>query len=197
MLTFAVRDAGAITFNTIHTFTPAADGNVTYPPLVQGADGLLYGVNSTGGRSDNGTIFRLGLGGGNFTVLNTFTQTNQGITPQGGIVQARDGNFYGTTNTLGSGGYGTLYQCVPSTGKLNILSQFTNGDPGGNPVGTLTEGLDGYLYGTARYGGLDNYGTIFRTDIATAATTTLAEITGGLAGYYPQSDLIQATDGNF
>ena len=196
-LPFFAGTAAAATFNTIHTFTPASDGNVPFPALVQGADGLLYGVNSTGGRSDNGTIFSLGLGGGNFSVLNTFTQTNQGTTPEGGLVQARDGNFYGTTNTGGSGGYGTLFQCVPSTGKLTILSQFTNDDPGGNPDGALIEGVDGDLYGTARYGGVDNFGTVFRTDLAALTTVTLAEVTGGLAGYYPQSDLIQATDGNF
>ena len=189
--------ASAATFNTIHTFTALTDGNVTYPALVQGADGLLYGVNSTGGRSDNGTIFRLGLGGGSFAVLNTFTQSNQGTTPEGGIVQAQDGNFYGTTSTGGNGGYGTLYQCVPSTGKLNILTQFTNGNPGGTPVGAVTEGADGYLYGTAEYGGDNNYGTVFRTDLSSSTTSTFAQVTGGLAGYYPQSDLIQASDGNF
>ena len=187
----------AFSLSTIHTFDPANDGNVTYPPLVQGADGRLYGVNSTGGRSDNGTVFVLNTGGGSFDTLNTFTQSGQGTTPEGGLVQARDGNFYGTTNAGGANGYGTLYQMVPSTGKLNILSAFTNGDPGGNPVGTLIEGFDGLLYGTAEYGGVDNYGTIFRATPPTGAAVTFATVTGGLAGYYPQSDLIQATDGNF
>ncbi len=190
-------DATALTVTTIHTFTAASEGNVTYPPLVQGADGRLYGVNSTGGRADLGTIFSLGLGGGSFDTLNVFTGTDKGSTPEGGIVQARDGNFYGTTNAGGSNGYGTLYQMVPSTGKINILAQFDNTDPGGNPVGTLTEGVDGLLYGTARYGGANNYGTVFHSGLAAGTLTTLAGITGGLAGYYPQSDLIQATDGNF
>ncbi len=186
------------TFNltTIHTFTPATDGNVTYPSLVQGADGKFYGVNSTGGRSDNGTIWSVTSGGG-FTVLNTFTQAGQGTTPEGGVVQARDGNFYGTTYAGGTNGYGALYQMVPSTGKLTILSEFTNGDPGGNPVGTLIEGVNGLLYGTAKYGGTDNDGTVFVATPPTGVATTLAEITGGLAGIYPQSDLIQANDGNF
>lgn len=196
-LLVCANDAAALTFNTIHTFTAQTEGNVTYPPLVQGADGRLYGVNSTGGRSDNGTIFSLSTGGGNFLTLNTFTQSNQGTTPQGGIVQARDGYFYGTTNTGGNGGYGTFYQCDPSSGKLNILAQFTNGNPGGSPVGTVTEGIDGGIYGTARYGGDNNYGTIYRANLPTGTVVTFAQITGGLAGFYPQSDLIQATDSNF
>ena len=186
------------TFNlaTIHTFDDAADGNVTYPALVQGADGKFYGVNSTGGRSDNGTVFSLNANGGAFATLNTFTGSNQGKTPEGGLVQARDGNFYGTTSTGGNDGFGTLYQVVPTTGKLTALASFTNGDPGGNPGGTLIEGLDGFLYGTAEYGGIDNDGTVFRAAI-TGGADTLATITGGLAGVYPQSDLIQAADGNF
>ena len=190
--------AARATFNlvTIHTFDAATDGNVTYPALVQGADGKFYGVNSTGGRSNNGTIFSLNANGGSFDTLNTFTQSDQGTKPEGGLVQARDGNFYGTTNTGGSGGYGTLFQAVPSTGKLAVIATFTNGDPGGSPVGTLIEGIDGYLYGTAQYGGADNDGTVFRASTAGDAST-FATITGGLTGVYPQSDLIQATDGNF
>ncbi len=187
------------TFNltTIHTFDAASDGNVPYATLVQGADGKFYGVNSTGGRSDNGTVFSLNLNGGAFIALNTFTGSTQGKMPEGGLVQARDGNFYGTTNAGGSSGYGTLYQVVPTTGKLAVLASFTNGDPGGNPVGTLVEGIDGLLYGTAEYGGTDNDGTIFRATPPTGGVITLATITGGLAGIYPQSDLIQALDGNF
>ncbi len=191
--------AAHATFNltTIHTFDPANDGNVPYAALVQGADGKFYGVNSTGGRSNNGTVFSLNVNGGAFTALNTFTGASQGKMPEGGLVQARDGNFYGTTNTGGGGAYGTLYQVIPTTGKLAVLANFTNGDPGGNPVGALVEGIDGLLYGTAQYGGADNDGTIFRAVPPSGGAITLATITGGLAGTYPQSDLIQALDGNF
>ncbi len=197
-LFFVAGHAVAANFQNLYTFTALADGNVTHAPLVQGADGRLYGVNTTGGRASYGTIFSLKPSGDDFQTLNIFTNdSTKGGTPEGGIVQARDGNFYGTTNTGGSNGVGTLYQCVLGTGKVNILAQFTNGDPGANPAGALVEGVDGFLYGTARYGSTNNYGTIFRSDLTTGTTTTLAAITGGLAGFYPQSDLIQATDGNF
>ena len=94
-----------------------------------------------------------------------------------------------------------FYQLTPE-GTLTYLQAFNNGDPGANPNGSLFEGISGVLYGTARYGGIDNFGTIFRATIPDATNTTgtlgtLAEITGALAGDYPESDLIQATDGNF
>jgi uncharacterized repeat protein (TIGR03803 family) len=195
MSSFSARAANS--FNTIYSFDPDTDGNIPYAALVQGADGNFYGVNTTGGRSDNGTIFSIAAGGGNFRVLNTFTKSNQGIQPEGGLVQATDGNFYGTTSEGGANEVGTLYRVIPSTGKLSILAAFAGGDPGSNPVGALIQGLDGFVYGTAEYGGADSFGTVFRADIATGTTTTFAEIEGGTAGINPESDLIQATDGNF
>ena len=66
--------------------------------------------------------------------------------------------------TGGSNSYGVLYQVTPG-GTLTYLDSFNNADPGANPVGTLIEGIDGYLYGTAQYGGLDNFGTVFRATV--------------------------------
>jgi uncharacterized repeat protein (TIGR03803 family) len=194
----ALSNAGATgTFTTLHTFSSDSDGDAPYAALLQGVDGNLYGVNTTGGRSDNGTIFRIQPSGNGYTVLNTFTQSNQGNTPEGGLVQASDSNFYGATSLGGANNLGTLYQVIPATGKLNTLFAFASGDPGSNPVGALIQGIDGYLYGTTEYGGEFGYGTVFRTDISTSATGTLAEIDGGTAGINPESDLIQARDGNF
>jgi uncharacterized repeat protein (TIGR03803 family) len=194
----AASTAGATgTFSTLYTFNSDSDGDVPYAALLQGVDGNFYGLNTTGGRSDNGTVFRIQPSGSGFTVLNTFTQSNQGNTPEGGLVQASDSNFYGVTSEGGANGFGTLYQVIPATGKLNTLFTFASGDPGSNPVGALVQGIDGYLYGTTEFGGEFSYGTVFRTDIATSATGTLAEIDGGTAGINPECDLIQAKDGNF
>ena len=185
------------TFKTIYAFTPDTDGNVPYPALAQGADGRFYGTNSTGGKNNTGTVFSIKADGTGFNVLSSFPDTNGGSQPRAGVVQARDGNFYGTTYAGGSNGVGVLYQVTPA-GTLTYLTSFNDVSvPGANPVGTLTEGLDGLLYGTAQYGGSDNYGTVYRVTVPAGTATTFATITGGLAGYYPQSDLIQARDSNF
>jgi uncharacterized repeat protein (TIGR03803 family) len=68
--------------------------------LVQATDGSLYGT--TGGElgSDNyGTLFKI-TSSGNLTTLYSFCSEpncSDGEYPSAGLVQATDGNFYGTT----------------------------------------------------------------------------------------------------
>jgi uncharacterized repeat protein (TIGR03803 family) len=107
------------TFRTLFSF----DGtNGAFPlKLVQGKDGSFYGVTRLGGTGytngsyGNGTIFRI-TPDGSFTMLFHFNGTN-GANPFGGLLQGRDGDFYGTTTSGGSGyngtafsGYGTVFR---------------------------------------------------------------------------------------
>lgn len=181
---------------TLRTLNSAVEGVVTFAPLTQGADGLYYGATREGGSNNAGAVFRIGDDGGSFSLLTSFPGPDSGVNPEGGLVQARDGFFYGTTYSGGVNGYGTLYQLTP-TGALTILGDFSSGNPGGNPAGRLLLGLDGYLYGTASFGGSQNYGTLFRSTVPNGATAVLVTFSGGMDGAYPESDLIQATDGNF
>ena len=126
---------------------------------------------ATAGKNNHGTVFALDLNGDHFNVLSAFPDTAGGSTPESGLLQARDGNFYGTTNAGGANGFGVFYQVTPD-GTLTYLQSFNNGDPGANPVGSLFEGIDGALYGTAQYGGVDNFGTIFRATIPDSTNTS-------------------------
>ena len=90
-----------------------------------------------------------------------------GFQPQGSLVQASDGNLYGTTafGTVPSPG-GTVFKISPS-GQFTSLKkfiadkkgQFSDGD---FPVGGLVEGNDGFLYGSTRMGGAHDAGVIFK-----------------------------------
>ena len=188
--------ATAPALTTLRTLNSAAEGVVTYAPLTQGADGLYYGAAREGGSNNSGAVFRIARDGTSFQVLTNFPGTSSGANPEGGLVQARNGFFYGTTYSGGANGYGTLYQLTPD-GNLTILGGFSNGNPGGNPSGKLLLGLDGYLYGTASFGGTLNFGTVFRSSAPDGATAVLTTFAGGADGAYPESDLIQATDGSF
>src|SRR5579862_1689721 len=93
--------------------------------------------------------------------------------PQGGrpnlIIQASDGNFYGTAQVTDEGVSdpqgGTLFKLTPA-GKFTRLFTFTQGAGGflngNNPASSFVEANDGFLYGTTFNGGKQNDGVLFR-----------------------------------
>jgi uncharacterized repeat protein (TIGR03803 family) len=98
---------------------------------------------------------------GSLTTLVSFNGTN-GATPTAGLMQAADGNFYGTTEQSASG-YGTLFR-LAANGALATLASFSRTN-GAYPEAPLLQGIDGNLYGTTAYGGNYDLGTIFRLNI--------------------------------
>ncbi len=178
------------------------NGVSPYSRLVQGRDGYLYGTTSNGGANCRlngfqnlqygyGTIFRVSTDGV-LTSLYSFTGGNDGASPQAGLIQGSDGNFYGTTVSRGSGGYGTVFM-VTTNGTLTTLASFANTD-GANPYAGLVQGSEGNLYGTTANGGSGGYGTVFM--VTTNGTlTTLAAFTG-TNGANPYGELVRG-DGNF
>ncbi|MGA3266912.1 MAG: choice-of-anchor tandem repeat GloVer-containing protein [Verrucomicrobiota bacterium] len=98
-----------------------------------------------------------------FTTLVNFNGTN-GALPYGALLQARDGNFYGTTyGTAMPGGTnsdGTVFRMTPG-GNLTTLASFA-GTNGAGPTAGLALGPDGNLYGTTSAGGTNGAGTVFQ-----------------------------------
>ncbi len=109
--------------NTIHTFT-GPDGANPYAGLLLAADGNFYGTTKAGGSANNaGTIFKTNSTGSSFATLYTFcTLTNcpDGQYPDGGLVQAGDGNFYGTTYQGGANNDGTVFKLAASSYTLTV-----------------------------------------------------------------------------
>jgi uncharacterized repeat protein (TIGR03803 family) len=166
--------------------------------LIQATDGNFYGTTGRGGNANCGTVFRLTTNG-LLTTLWSFGNTNSvyptanGAYPASGLLQARDGNFYGTTSAGGDAyGDGTAFR-ITSNGTMTILTNF--GLPNGStPAEHLIEGSDGCLYGTTIYGGSGSAGTIFR--LTTDGGLTTLYQTFGMNGVSPYGGVIQASDGN-
>ena len=96
-------------------------------------------------------------------VLLPFSGSN-GANPVAGLIADSSGNFYGTTDTGGTYGFGTVYELSPSGGGWTetVLHNFqNNGVDGTYPFSTLTFDTQGNLYGTTYKGGAHNYGTVF------------------------------------
>jgi uncharacterized repeat protein (TIGR03803 family) len=98
-----------------------------------------------------------------FTLLHEFSGPHDGSEPQAGPVMDRAGNLYGTTTLGGSAGFGTVYKLsrAGSGWILTTLYSFTGGADGASPVGPVTFGPDGTLYGTTSGGGAHGLGTVF------------------------------------
>ena len=118
---FRITPAGAET--VLHSFgSSAADGQTPSGALVQGIDGNFYGLTSAGGDTpinasatpncNCGTIFRITPAGAE-TVLYSFgSSAADGTQPSGALLQASDGNFYGTTLSGGTANAGTVFKLV-------------------------------------------------------------------------------------
>lgn len=110
-----------------------------------------------------------------------------------GLIQASDGNLYGTTSQAGTSGAGTVFRMTPS-GVITTLHSFSGND-GARPQAALVQASDGNFYGATNLGGASNVGTVFRITPA-GALTTLHSFSGP-DGKGPQfGRWIQAADGS-
>lgn len=129
-----------------------------------------------------------------FTNLVSFNLTN-GAFPKAGLIQGNDGNFYDTTASGGPGGYGTIFQMIPSGAITNLIS--FNGTNGAGPRAGLIQAADGNFYGTTYNGGSNNAGTVFQVTTNGTLTMLVTLAFGDGTGAYPIAGLIQGHDGNF
>jgi uncharacterized repeat protein (TIGR03803 family) len=198
---FRVSPAGTLT--TIYSFCArpgCSDGSTPATPLVLATDGNFYGTTYYGADASCsggcGTVFKITPSGA-LTTLHRFN-LSEGTHPDGALIQATDGNFYGTTNGGDSNPWGTVFK-ISSDGTLATLHTFDQSD-GAYPDAALVQGADGNFYGTTYGGGASNSclyecGTIFEMT-PEGALTTLYNF-DGINGANPEAALIQAADGNF
>ncbi len=179
---FKVTPAGILT--TLYTFAPI--GVTSGGPLVEGMNGNFFGTDTAGIGGDVFTV----TSEGEFAVLHSFctaTSCPDGALP-GSLVQAADGNLYGTTES-------SVFRMSPR-GMLKTIYHFCIWErcPDGRRPYSVILGSDGNLYGITAFGGANNIGTIFKIT-PDGALTTLYSFKAS-DGVMP-TQLIQATNGVF
>jgi uncharacterized repeat protein (TIGR03803 family) len=207
-IVFKISPQGALT--VLYTFCAEAncsDGSTPLAALVQATDRNLYGTTFYGGANQSqcteacGTIFKLTPSGALTTLYSFCAQTNctDGSGPAG-LVQASNGNFYGTTTYGGTSGNGTVFE-ITAEGKFTTLQNF-HGARGTEPYASLKQATDGNLYGTTGHDGTSHMlnlgGTIFKISLKGELTTLydFCAETNCEDGAVPDAGLIQSTNGN-
>ena len=165
--------------------------------LVLGRDGYFYGVTQRQHSysmyaATSGTVYKVSPAG-QLTVLKSFGYL-EGAFPLDGLVEGRDGNFYGMTNAGGGSFAGTVFKISP-TGAFTLLHSFNVYSDGGFPLGRLVEGSDGDFYGMTRDGGSSNAGTVFK--ISPTGAFTLLKSFDYADGAWPAGGLVEGRDGDF
>lgn len=215
---FKITPAGTLT--TLYTFLYTPGGNMPVAALIQATNGDLYGTTPTGGGNggctyDCGTVFRV-TQSGTVTWLHNFcalSGCSDGGSPEAALVQASNGNFYGTTSVGGANGHGTVFEITPA-GKLTTLYNFCSESAcadGSSPQAPLIQANDGSFYGITTNGGnvygggtgscpaSYGCGTIFQITPAGKLTTlySFCSQSGCADGYFPVAGLTQDTNGTF
>jgi uncharacterized repeat protein (TIGR03803 family) len=201
---FKITPGGTLTtlysFCSQGVYPDCTDGLNPLAPLVQATNGDLYGTTCCGGASDNGTVFKI-TPSGTLTTLHTFAgYPTDGSFPTAALIQATNGDLYGTVNSGGAncapGGCGTVFKITPG-GTLTTLHSFDETD-GDNPEPGLVQATNGNFYGTVSYGGTGNWGTLFEITPNGTFTTlyTFCPLRSPCPdGEVPNGGLVQATNG--
>jgi uncharacterized repeat protein (TIGR03803 family) len=168
---FRISSMGKL--STLYSFCSqlnCADGSFPMG-VIQANDGNFYGATQNGGRgSDGGTVFKITPAGKLTTLYNFCSQTGciDGSHPSLGLIQATDGNLYGTTIGGGASNKGTVFS-VKTAGRLTMQHSFDGTDGEGSSAG-LVQSTDGNFYGTTFSGGssgncYQGCGTAFRLSV--------------------------------
>jgi uncharacterized repeat protein (TIGR03803 family) len=185
------------TLCNLSIFETCTTGTLPWAGVVLATNGYFYGTTSAGGANGWGTVFKMTPGGALTTLYSFCTKINCGVAPNIGLVQASNGNLYGTTQAASFvGSPGTIFQITPE-GQFKTIYTFCAKSvcrDGESPGGPLIQGTDGYLYGTTGAGGI-GYGSIFKITTG-GQLTTLYRFTG-TDGATPFGPMVQASDGNF
>lgn len=191
------------TETVLHAFKGGKDdGSSPQGFLIEDAAGNLYGTTSAGGAYSAGTVFKIAKSTAE-TVLYSFAGHTDGANPLAGLAIDTKGNLYGTTSAGGSSGNGTVFKLSPPSKSgeewtESVLYSFGKGTDGATPVGGVSLGTSGNLYGTTSAGGTYGLGTVFELKKGTPWTESkLHDFQNADDGAVPYAGLIAGKSDNF
>jgi len=182
-------------YKLLHNFAGGTtDGKYPYyTSLIMDAKGILYGNTTYGGASSYGIAYKL-TKSGTLTLLWSFAGgKTDGCYPYGTLAMDAKGNLYGTAESCGASGYGTVWK-LTKKGTETLLHSFAGGTSDGcyPPAGPILD-KQGNLYGDTELCGASRYGTVFELD--KKGNITLLHSFAGSDGEFPIGGLLLSTKG--
>jgi uncharacterized repeat protein (TIGR03803 family) len=171
-------------------YSNSNDGSNFNSSPLQAADGTLYIAAFSGGPKGCGSILRLTIAG---TLIRAygFDCGTLGSNPYGALIQAANGDIYGTTPNGGSFGAGNIFKL--NAAGLQVVYSFTPNGDGFQTFAGLSQGTDGNFYGASSAGGSFNGGTLFQL----TASGNYSKIYDFSVPSGPQAPPVQHTNGTF
>jgi uncharacterized repeat protein (TIGR03803 family) len=159
--------------------------------------GELYGTCVNNGPGDAGTIWKWNIATDTFTVLYAMDGPTEGAYPAGTLLY-RGGKLYGTCNSGGTNGFGTLFEFDPIAVTYTVLDQFGDNEDIQYPQGPLVEVIPGELWGTSTNGGINDYGTVFKYTLSSGVDEIVVNLDDISTGAYigANGGVMLASDGN-
>jgi len=197
---FKITPGGALT--TLYSFcskSDCTDGEFPTSWLIQAPGGVFYGTTFSGGSNcvvdgGCGTVFKITPNGTLTTLYSFCAQSNctDGSNPRA-LIQAANGDSYGTTKLGGANNDGTIFKITPGGKPVTVYSFDSTGS------GSLSlQATDGNFYGTTHTGGANNAGAVFKMTPGGTVTTvySFCAQSGCTDGSAPVG-LLQDTNGKF
>jgi uncharacterized repeat protein (TIGR03803 family) len=186
-------------YTNLHTFSGSDCGPAS--SLFQASDGNLYGtlyacaINSGVG---NGCVYKISTAGILKEIFGFTSSTGQ--QPCTGVIQAKNGNLYGATQSGAANNFGSIYK-LTTAGVFTDLHDFNNttdascGDNVGRTTVNLLQVTDGNFYGVNGIGGPSGAGSIYKLTSANVFTDFLFPNPPPVDGSGPLTTLLQNTNG--
>jgi uncharacterized repeat protein (TIGR03803 family) len=151
-------------------------------------------MSSSGGSKGYGTIYVVGTDGSGFSVLHGFSNSPDGGTPEGGMVDSENGKVIGMAASGGTRGYGVAFSMGTDGSGFTNIYNFTGGDDGATPVGAPAMAGENVI-GMTSSGGSKGYGVVFNMETDGSNFSVLHTFTNSPDGGTPTGAMVASDNG--
>lgn len=160
-------------YGIAHHFSYVTDGASPLGRTVKGREGQLYGVCSSGGENEAGTLWMYSPDTDDVDVLHHFTEA-EGSRHQAGLTFNVDSTvLVGIARRGGENNDGTLYAYSLESNTLTVLHSFNTSAEGWGNESHLLLANNGLFYGMTFFGGTNNRGVIYALSLEDSTFTTV------------------------